>query len=639
MGFFSSDKKEKVQSKVIRPTVVRTQNVPKELLNISKSYEVSVNKLDFNLLEVQTYTRMYDGVKETDWEEITVSELHELDDETAILNPQFQIRQMYEIEIFSKNSEDNKYRNFHLAVGANATKCKVYLSIKEGSEISYSSRLEKELLILINNRKIRAGMLINIFDNMLGSAISKLSANIRIQEHVVYEKNETILIAQSYEPTLTTNDSIIFHYDKKVDVNDNDKVDYASRGFIQNVFENELLIEYIKPKLGKAGRNCRGEFMKALEPIVKNEPKFTVDDTIKVTENEEKIIYTAKESGYIALDGNVYTIKNEVDVGEITFKTTGSISSGLESDVSISVKESDAIKDAVGTGMNVEVSEIHIDGNVGPNTKINALKAVVDGQTHKTAQLRAEKLKINVHKGEAWGDSISITRLEHGKAYGQNVDISQAIGGIVEGREVIVELCGSHVKIKASKLIEIKKLHGSENTFSIDPLLKKDTNDGVERNKDEIEKYTQGVKDLKKELIKYKELVKGNTVAFLDVKKRLIHYKKNGVKMPESFVKKYKQFKKMQDHLIKVEKKYAIDSDHLNLLTKRTASFQDNIFDARIINRGEWIGYNELKFRLIDPPIELSYKPIAGSKDKIFAIVEIEDEDGNIDYEIKAVKE
>ena len=639
MGFFSSNKKTKVQPKVIRPIVVRTQNVPKELLNIASSYEISVNKVDFNLLEVQTYTRMNDGTKETDWEEVSVSELHELDDETAILNPYFQIKQMYEIEIFSKKDENNKYKNFHLAVGANSTKCKVYLSIKKGSEVSYNSRLDKELLMLINNRKIRAGILIDIFDDMMGSVISKLFANIKIQENVVYEKDETILIAQSYEPTLTTNDAIIFHYDKKTDVSDNDKVDYAARGFIKSVSKDELLIEYIKPKLGKAGRDCRGEYMKALEPIIKHEPSFTVDDTIKVVEDKNSIRYIARESGYISLEGSVYTIKNEVDVGEITFKTTGSIESGLESEVSISVKESDAIKDAVGTGMNVEVSEIHIDGNVGPNAKINALKAVVDGQTHKTAQIRADKLKINVHKGEAWGNSITITRLEHGKVYGQSIDVSQAVGGTIEGREVIVDLCGSHVKIKASRLIEIKKLHGSENLFSIDPLLTKDTNDGLKKNKDDIEKFTKNVKTLKKEILKYRDLVKGNMTAFLDVKKRLIHYKKNGVKMPESFVKKYKEFKKMQDHLSEVEKKYEIDYDHLNLLTKRTASFQDNIFDARIINRGEWIGYNELRFKLVEPPVELSFKPKEGSKDKVFAIVEIEDEDGNSDYEIKAVKE
>ncbi|MFA7500192.1 MAG: hypothetical protein WCY85_04220, partial [Sulfurimonas sp.] len=73
----------------------------------------------------------------------------------------------------------------------------------------------------------------------------------------------------------------------------------------------------------------------------------------------------------------------------------------------------------------------------------------------------------------------------------------------------------------------------------------------------------------------------------------------------------------------------------LNLLTNKTASFQDNISDARIINRDRWVGHNELIFRLVEPPIELSYKPQEGSPDKIFAVVET---DEGI-YEIQAVRE
>ncbi len=636
MGLFSSDKKTKSSSsKKIRPTVLRTQNIAKELVNIARSYEISVDKLDFNILEVQTYTRINDGTKETDWEEISPDELYELDDESALLNAQFQLKQMYEVEIFSKDRESDPYPDFKLAVGANATKCKVYLSIKEGSKVKYNPRLERELLILVNKRKVRSGILINIFDEMLEDTVSKISAHVRVEEEAVYDKNETILIAESFEPTITTDDALILHYDKKEEVTDNDKVDYASRGFIQSVIKDELLIEYIKPKEGKPGRNCRGEFMQPTEPNITNEPTFTVDETIKVTESKTNITYTSRENGYIALEGSSYTIKTDVDLGEISFKTTGSISSGLDSDVNISVKEADAIKDAIGTGMNVEVSEINIEGNVGSNATVSALKATVEGQTHKTAQVRADNLKINVHKGQAYGKNIRITRLEHGIVDGDNIEISQAVGGNIRGREVVVELCGSYVNITASKLIEIKKLQGNENTFTIDPLLKKDSQSGLDENQASIHELEFSVKKVKKDIEKYTKLIKDNMASFNDVKKRLIHYKKSGVKMPESFVKKYKQFQKMQEHLVSIKKEYAQKNDQLQLLTTRTSSFQDNIFDARIINRDRWVGYNKLIFKLVEPPIELEYKPQEGSLEKVFAIVEVDEGE----YEIQAVTE
>ena len=634
MALFGSTKKENTKRKV-KPTVIRTQNVAKELVNVAKSYEIKVDALDFNILDLQTYTRMNDGTKETEWEEVSIDELYELDDQTALLNPLFQMKQTYEIEIFSKNPEDDIYKDFKLAVGANATKCKVYLSIPAGSKVEYNSRFEQDFLMLINKRKVRSGILINIFDEMLSDLVSRISAHVRVEESVVYEKNETHLIAESYEPTLTTNDELILHFDKKEDVDEFHKVDYASRGFIQSVNKDELLIEYVKAKEGKPGRNCRGEFMKPKEPVIENEPTFTINDTIKEIETDANIQYIAYENGYIAFEENTYLIKSDVDVGEISFKTTGSISTGLDSEVSISVTETDAVKDAIGTGMKVEVSEIDIEGNVGSSAKVFALKAKIGGQTHKTSIVRADKLNINVHKGSAYGKNIHITRLEHGTIDGDNVEVTQAIGGNIRAKEVTIEICASHVKATASKLIEIKKLQGSENVFTIDPLVKKSAQKDLDKNQVNIKTLKLDIRNLTADIKQFSQHIKDGTAAFNDIKRRLIHYKKNGVKMPDSFVKKYKQFQSLQEQLIQAKKNLEDKTDQLSLLTSNTTSFQDDIFNARIINRNRWIGHNELVFKMVKPKMDLTFRPREGSEDKIFAVVEVDEGE----YEIQAVEE
>lgn len=635
MALFGSSKKEKPALVKVRPTVIRTQNVAKELVALANSYETKVENIDFNILEIQTYTRMNDGTKETDWNEVFDDEIYELDDNSALLNPQFQIKQMYEIEFFSKDDSKNKYKDFHLAVGANASKCKVYLSIKEGSKIAYNKNLEEDLYILINKRKVRAGILLNVFDEMLAEAISKLSAHVRVEESVVYSQAETILIAESHEPTATIDDEIVLHYDSKKEVDENEKVDYSSRGFIDSVLQDELLIEYIKAKEGSPGRNCRGEFMLPKEATITHEPTFSIDDTIKEEEDDDSIKFYAKENGYISLEQNAYTVQTEVDVGEISFKTTGSISAGVDSDVNISVKETDAVKDAIGTGMSVEVTEIDIEGNVGSNAKVVAQKATVGGQTHKTSTMRADSLRINVHKGNAFGKKIDVTRLEHGSVDGDIVDVTQAIGGNIRGKEVSIDICASYVKVTASRKIEIKKLQGSENIFTIDPLLKKDAQEGLGENAENIKELETELKDLKKDIVKYSTLIKNNTAAFNDVKKRLLHYKKNGVKMPESFVKKYKQFQLMKDKLAELEKTQSVKDDMHKLLTTKTASFQEDIFDARIINRDRWSGYNELRFKLVEPPVEITFNPLEGSHEQVFALVEVDEGE----YEIQAVDE
>ena len=634
MALFGSRKKAKPALKKVRPIVVRTQNIAKELLGLAKSYDIKADTLDFNILEIQTYTRINDGTRESEWEEISHDNLYELDDDTQLLNPNFQIKQTYEIEIFSKKDED-PYKNFKVAVGANATKCKVYLSIAAGSEVEYNARFDKGLLLLIQKRKMRAGILINIFDEMQEEVISKITAHVRVEEKAVYPQSETILIAESYEPTATIDDVLIMHFEKEEEVDEKDKIDYASRGFIKSVKEGELLIEYVKAKEGRPGRNCRGEFMTPAEPIIAHEPEFKVNETIEILDSDESIKYIAKENGYISFDDGTYIIKTDVDVGEISFKTTGSISTGLDSDVSISVKEADAVKDAIGPGMKVEVTEIDIEGNVGSNAKVFARKANIGGLTHATATIRADKLDINVHKGHAFGKNIHITRLEHGEVDGDIVNIKQALGGHIRAKDIGIDICASHVKATASRKIEIKKLHGSENIFTIDPLLKKDAQAGLDENQDSIKELKYELVGLKKDIEKYTKLIKDGTASFLDIKKRLLHYKKSGVKMPESFVKKYKQFQKMQEHLKEIKIDSEVKADQLNLLTTRTVSFQDNIFDARIINRGGWVGHNELKFKLVDPPIEVVYKPKDGSTDHIFGLVEVDEGE----FEIRVVKE
>lgn len=640
MALFGSSEKKGVQHKVVRPTVVRTQNVAKELASIAKSYDIKTDILDFNLLDVQTYVRTNVDEKEAEWNAIESDEVYELDRDTTLLNKNFQIKQTYEVEIFSTSKNDKGPLNdFNVAVGANASKCKVYLSIPVGAKASYISGLEYELKALINKKKIRAGILINIFDEMLDDTVAKLSAKIRVAEVLVYEQSETLLIADSFEPTHTTNDQLIFHYEENKNINENDQVDYSSRGFIQSVKEDELLIEYIKPKLGKPGRNCRGEYMEPSEPIIENLVTFGISESIKEVDDEFSTKYLAKENGYIALDGNTYLIKTDMDVGEISFKTTGSIASGLDSDVNLTVKETDAIKDAIGTGMDVEVTEIDVDGNVGSNAKVKAIKATIGGQTHSTAMIRADKLTINVHKGMAYGKDISITRLEHGKVDGNKVRIAQALGGNIRAHEIDIEICASHIKATASQKIEIHKLQGSENVFTIDPVLKKDEQAGLNENKEKIDKLEDEIKDINSEVEKYTQLIKAGTASFNDIKKRLMHYKKNGVDMPSSFVKKYKQFSKMQEHLKDINQELLVKADQLKLLTTKTTSFQGDIMDARVINRDRWIGYNEIKFMLVDPAQELIYKPEAGSLDKVFGLIKVEDEDGEVEYKIGPVSE
>ena len=624
MALFGSKKEETkntVKIKKIRPTVVKTNNVAREITSIASQYGLKPEHLDFHLLETRTYTRFVEKGVEKEWNEIENAQLSTLD-EATLLNENFQIKQVYEIEVFSR-SKGGFLDDFKIAIGANATRCKVYMQIKPGSILSYFPALKEELRDFIDRHKVRAGILIYIFDDMVDGVVSKLAAKVQIEEKVLFEQKETILVAQSLEPTKTIDGELIFHYkEKKTHI----APDYRDRGFIQSVQQDEVLIEYIKPKPGKPGRDCSGRYIAPKQPTEYDDLGFEVDEeTIAIKEDEESIKFIAKENGYITIEEGKYTIKSEADIQQIAFKTTGSILVGTDSDVSVTVKEKDAVKDAVGVGMRVEVTNLQVEGNVGSEAKVKAITATIGGQTHKSSTVEAQKAEVNVHKGTIKAKEVKVTRLEHGKVYGEDIHVTQAIGGEIYGERVVIDVCGSYVKVFASHKIEINSLRGGENVFTIDPLQQQKAKESFEKNKEMIERIEEEIEAVSKEIEEYNLIVHNNLPLFNDVKKKLLQYKKNGVKLPEAYVKQYKiyqaqidKLKELKEHRKKLEEKY-------DLLTNQTDSLQYNIFDARVINHDKWRDYNEIRARLLDPPVEIVYKPTEHENDHVYGVVEVEE--------------
>ena len=634
MAFFGSKKESDTKQKIVRPIVVKTDNVSKELMNIASSNKVDLAALDFNILEMQTLVCKKSSSSNELFNEITLAELKELRNSDLLLNPDFEIKQSCEIEVFTKKLRP-AYDELSFSIGVNATMCKVFLTLKQGSRVPFVETFSEDFLELVNKKKIRANILVGLFDEMMDDVVSQLSARMTVDNGIKFDKKEIYIVAQGIEPEPTVDDAIILHFNEKKEHENIDKIDYSKRNYVIIVVKDELLIEYIKPKKGSSGRNCRGEFLAAREPVALNEPTFKVSDKIAIIDTLQSIQYKAIDNGYIVFENDTYDIRDELDLNEISFKSTGSIETKFEADVSLKVTENDVFKDAVGMGMDVEVSEIEIDGNVGPNAKVFAKKAVINGQTHKTSSVNADELSINVHKGEAHGTKVHITRLEQGSVVANSVEISQAIGGNIRAKEVSIDLLGSHVNITASQTIEIKKMQGSENRFIIDPLAVELVDEDMSEKEQELALIDERLKVLTREIEKYKRVLQTNESSFLEVKKKLIHYKKNNITMPDAFIQSFKQYQKLQQHLVELKNEENDKKENREKINIAIHTIQNNIYSARVINRDRWIGYNEIRFKLIDPAMDVVYSPREGSLDKIFALVKTEDDE----YIIKAVKE
>lgn len=632
MGLFTKEDEKVATSAPITPIIVRTSNVAKEILQVSLTYKVSVHSLDFHLIGTQTLTKAVVEGSLEDWVELTSDEVKDLKEE-HFLNPKFEMKQVHEIEIYSI-TEPSPLESIDMSIGGNPTLCKIYLTIKAGSVAHYYEAFKEDFIHLINKKKLRANLLIGVFDSMLIQNISELLSKIRVAGNYRFETQERYLIAQGYEPIETVNDKLILHYDaKRQNMDEHGRVDYANRGYVISAVKDELLIEYIKPRRGENGRNCRGEFIIPKEPIIKNEPTFTVGDKITVIDTPKSIEYRAGSGGYVTIEGGVYNIQSEVEVTEISFKTTGSIDTQLDADVSINVKEKDSMKDAIGMGMEVTVNVINIEGNVGPNAKVTAKKATVDGQVHQSAIIRADELSINVHKGTAYGKDVHITRLEHGVVEADKVTITQATGGRIRAREIVIEVLGSHVKMAASHRIEIRKIVGGENQLIIDPMIDEEDANLHERS-DQMAQVKGAMHDIQKELDGYEHTWRENLPMMEDLKRKLAYYKSSGIKMPSALVQKYQQNQLFKEKLESLRNELKSKEDQYAWLAQKHTALQAEIYDARIINHDRWRNHNEIIFKLIDPPVEIFYIPTENSEEKILGLHQ--DEDGEFSIKVLA---
>ncbi len=624
MGLLTKEGESVSTVSSITPIIVRTSNVAKELLQASINNKVPVHSLDFHLLGTETLTKEAVEGSMEDWVVLNADQIKDLKAD-AFLSPIFELKQVHEIEIYSI-TEKHLLDSIDMTIGGNSTLCKIYLTIKAGSVAHYYKTFEEDFIHWINKKMLRANLMIGIFDSMMLPNITELLAKIQVEGNYRFVTQERYLIAQGYEPLETVNDKLILHYEtKRENMDEHGRVDYAKRGYVMSAVKDELLIEYIKPRSGENGRNCRGEFILPKEPIIKFEPTFTTGDKITVIDTPTSIEYRAASGGYVTFEGGMYNINSDVEVSEISFKTTGSIDTQLDADVCINVKEKDPMKDAIGQGMEVTVNAINIEGNVGPNAIVTAKKATIDGQVHQSAIIRADELTISVHKGTAYGKDVHITRLEHGIVEADRVTVSQATGGKIRAREIIIEVLGSHVKLAASHLIEIRKIVGGENQLIIDPMIS-ETAEEIHEDSDQITHVKNSIRDVKKELEGYEQTWLENGPAMEDLKRKLAHYKADGVKLPSAFVEKYKQHQLFKEKLESLRNELQTKEDQYAWLTEKHMSLQAEIFDARIINHDRWRNHNEIIFKLIHPNIEVFYVPSENSEEKVLGL--LEDENG-----------
>lgn len=601
-----------------------------EILNLAKHFGVDSKFIDFDIMEIKTECKV---AGESQPRQVPAEKLNIFDDDKFFVEKVESIKQNYLVKFYdTRQVKPTPLPN--VAINANKNLTKILATVSQNSDTVYFKEFDKKLINFIYKKLIKVGILVGIRNKTMLEEVAKIYSVLRVKEFI--DKDYSFVVTAGVNVNPSADDALVFHYkNKNKSTDENDKIDYSNRGYLLGVTENELIFEYVKLREGANGRDVRGKLLptqKAKATIAKM-PEHT--ENIYSKEDEEGIKFFSKKSGYVQEEKGVFDIKDELDVNEISFKTTGSVDTGLDTNVTLNVKEKDLTKDAIGTGMTVEANEINIEGNVAANAVVKANKVVIGGQTHAKALIEAKDAKIAVHIGSFDGEYVEIDRLEGGKVKAKKVVIKSAIGGEIIAESVIIDTLVSNSNIIIADTLEIKKLKGVNNKILVDFSMIKNTGEQINERMAKIKAIREQIVKMPRTLESKRCVIEENKGPINVIKAKIEELKSTNNTPPVTFMKKLKEYQQLVHEYNALLKEFREKKAAIAELKSEIANIQDGIFSSKVINHSNWREFNEIKFRLVDPARDITYSTRENEIARVITIAKVETEDGDIDYVVK----
>ena len=621
---------QNAQQNFLAETEVETANPYGEILNLAKHFGVDSKFIDFDIMEIKTECKV---AGESQPRQVPAEKLNIFDDDKFFVEKVESIKQNYLVKFYdTRQVKPTPLPN--VAINANKNLTKILATVSQNSDTVYFKEFDKKLINFIYKKLIKVGILVGIRNKTMLEEVAKIYSVLRVKEFI--DKDYSFVVTAGVNVNPSADDALVFHYkNKNKSTDENDKIDYSNRGYLLGVTENELIFEYVKLREGANGRDVRGKLLptqKAKATIAKM-PEHT--ENIYSKEDEEGIKFFSKKSGYVQEEKGVFDIKDELDVNEISFKTTGSVDTGLDTNVTLNVKEKDLTKDAIGTGMTVEANEINIEGNVAANAVVKANKVVIGGQTHAKALIEAKDAKIAVHIGSFDGEYVEIDRLEGGKVKAKKAVIKSAIGGEIIAESVVIDTLVSNSNIIIADTLEIKKLKGVNNKILVDFSMIKNTGEQINERMAKIKAIREQIVKMPRTLESKRCVIEENKGPINVIKAKIEELKSTNNTPPVTFMKKLKEYQQLVHEYNALLKEFREKKAAIAELKSEIANIQDGIFSSKVINHSNWREFNEIKFRLVDPARDITYSTRENEIARVITIAKVDTEDGDIDYVVK----
>ena len=616
---------KEAQKKIFQPFEIEVDDINKALAHYSKHFGIETKFLDFDIVSVKTISKKdgeEDSLRVFDTGRGESIPKQYLDDEKVKLS------QKYTIVI--KSLEEDQ-RKVEIVLSADKFFTRVLATIKKESKIVYYPYIDDYIYKEIVKKMAKHKILIGVFDETLRKDIDVFAKVLKAGRKL--EEDYKLVAAHTESLIAAEDDKITFYFEEKRKI-DEERPDFYNRGFIVDVEAGEILVEYVKPKEGKSGRDVMGRYIKMKEASTKNEPAFDITEHVRREETDSLVRYIALRSGYVSLEDRVLDVQEELKVTNIDFKKTGSIIVDKERDITLDITESNPVVDAIGSNMTVKAKEVIVHGSVGDKAKVYADKAVVNGLTHSNSEIYAERAEVAIHKGYLEAKEAKIERCEGGEVMADTVRVGHAANCKIKGRNVYIANLGSNCTITASSLIDINIITGDDDRFIFEagatPMERKLYEAAMKREEKILKEYEHKLHEFKN-LLKF---IDDNKESATKLKAIIDDDAKKGFAPKEGFIVKYGKFVKT----VEAAKVMKPDLDDLKASLEDArhdvATFKDKLLDARLVNHDIWKNYHTVLFRLNDGHKEYKYHPKEGYHIKEIGLFKVSD----TEYSIGEVK-
>ena len=497
--------------------LLKTKNINNAIEEFASTNSLEVSKCDFKINSVETYIKDSRNLEFTLFNEDIKTHY----DAQRIINEHVEFTQNYTVNIFETNEVKIKliYKIVHDDFSTNPS-----IIISSNSQIPYKEYKPKELLVLIykelNKIKAQNKILINFFDELMIKNLKVLVKYIYAKKFI---KAVKIPLFNGIAPEITQESKLVIKFLQKADNNQ-----------LTEVEENEVLVDFYKPKFGKNGLNCYGEEVNSGYANNKNDLQQKVDlNTIKIQENENKKQYISKIKGYVQYDEKNLNIDNKIKMNKLS-RIHDVLASEEDNNIEVIISQDDTTKDSIGEGVELVSESVNVSGHVGANSIIESQNLNISGATHQDSIQFSKYANINRHKGTLRCHEAKIKLLEGGEIHATKVDIETCLGGVIYAQDVNITHVKSNLKVYASNSITIKLMSGEDNKLTINykdipilvskiELINEDIEDlefsleeAQRHNSSIIDEIQNEIKSLKNEILTIKDSTKNAKVSILE---------------------------------------------------------------------------------------------------------------------------